>query len=174
MYGQAVVFSAVLSSTGTNIPTGTVTSKDGATNLASVALANGVASLSRSILGAESHITTVVYNGDASNASSTSPALLDEVNPATTVVSVRSSVNPSRAGQPVRFTAAVISATGAVTSGTVMFVAGSTTLGAVTLAGGSASISSSALAIGTNTVTVTYSGNSNMNPSSASLGQAVR
>ncbi len=173
-YGQAVSFAALVTTTGSTTPTGTVTFKNGSTNLATVALMNGAAVLTRSNLAGGSHTITVVYNGDTVNAPSTSAALVQQVNPSTTTTAVRSSVNPSRVGLPVRFTAAITSATGRVPTGTVTFVAGSTTLGTATLAGGSASIVTSALPSGTTTITATYNGNANMIASSASVAQVVQ
>ena len=77
---------------------------------------------------------------------------------ATSIVTLSSSLNPSTYGAQITFTAAVPSAA----TGTITFYDGSTALsGAVTITGGSATYSTSALAVGSNTITASYSGDSN-------------
>ncbi len=172
-FGNGVVFSASVASTGSNTPTGTVTFKDGTNNIGTVTLTGGTASLSKTNLAAGTHSITVVYNGDAQNAPATSAPLAQVVNAVATTTAIRSSLNPSKAGQSLRFTAAVTSASGATPTGTVTFVAGPNILGTVTLAGGSASISTSSIPSGATLVTATYNGNTNMTGSSASVTQTV-
>jgi hypothetical protein len=76
-------------------------------------------------------------------------------------VTVSSSVNPSVFGQRVTFTALVTGGSPGVgtPTGTVTFTEGTTTLAAaVALTSRQATFSTSALAVGTNTITVNYSG----------------
>lgn len=76
--GQAVTFTATV--TGTS-PTGTVQFRDGAAPLGlPVTLSGGSAMLTTSGLTQATHSITAVYSGDAGNAGSTSPALLQVVN----------------------------------------------------------------------------------------------
>jgi hypothetical protein len=173
-YGQSVSLTALVTSSGQNTPTGTATFKDGTTNLATVTLVGGAATLSRSNLSAGTHSITVVYNGDPESAISSSSVLAQQVTPATTNTTIRTSVNPSRAGQNVRFTATIRSTTGPVPTGTVTFTTGASTLGTATLAGGTASISTATLPSGITAVTATYNGNANLGSSTASLNQTVR
>jgi len=105
------------------------------------------------------------------------------VTPTTTTVT--SSMNPAFLGQSVTFTATVAAAiSGAGTpAGSVDFVDATTglNLGTVTLANGSATLSTSLLAVGANTITASYSGGSNAAgdyevdflPSSGSLTQTL-
>ncbi|MGA2255010.1 MAG: Ig-like domain repeat protein [Thermoguttaceae bacterium] len=105
------------------------------------------------------------------------------VTPTTTTVT--SSMNPSFLGQSVTFTATVAASTsGAGTpTGSVVFVDTTTgvNLGTVTLANGSATLSTSSLAVGANTITASYSGGSTVAgtyevdflPSSGSLTQTL-
>ncbi|MGD9924929.1 MAG: Ig-like domain-containing protein, partial [Pseudorhodoplanes sp.] len=125
--GQAVTFTATV--TGLS-PTGSVTFRDGATVLGTVALSGGQANLSTSALAAGSHSITAEYGGDANNAGSTSAPLNQQVNQAGSGVSLASSVNPSIVGQAVTFTATV---TGASPTGSVTFRDGATVLGTVAL-----------------------------------------
>jgi uncharacterized repeat protein (TIGR01451 family) len=93
---------------------------------------------------------------------------------AATSTVVTSSVNPSTTGQSVTFTAAVTSG-GPVTTGTVTFTEGATTLAAnVALDGtGHAAFSTSALAEGDHTITATYNGTASFATSNGSVNQRV-
>ena len=75
--GQAVTFTATVSGAS---PTGSVQFFNGASSLGTSALAGGVATLTTSALTQGSHTITAVYSGDASNATSTSPAVQQVVN----------------------------------------------------------------------------------------------
>jgi YVTN family beta-propeller protein len=95
--------------------------------------------------------------------------------PAATSTLFASSLNPSRFGQIVTFTATVTSAAAGTPTGTVTFKDGATSLGAVTLnASGQASLSTTALSVGTHTITAVYGGSLNFATStSGSLTQTV-
>jgi hypothetical protein len=82
-------------------------------------------------------------------------------------------VNPSRAGQAVKFTATVLSPT-AKTTGSVTFMAGTTNLGTANLSNGKASLTTPALPVGNTTVTVTYPGTVNIVGSAGSMIQTVQ
>lgn len=169
-YGDQVTFTATVSpSSGA---TGSVTFMDGGTVLGSSALnASGVATFSTSSLLIGSHSITAQYGGDSSHGSSTSPALSQIVNKASTTTTVTSDSNPSKSGRSVTFTATVSSA---VATGSVQFFDGSTALGTVTLTSGHASLSFATLAVGKHSITATYSGDGNFAGStSAVLTQTV-
>jgi hypothetical protein len=95
------------------------------------------------------------------------------VNQAASATAATSSVNPSFAGQSVTLTADVTSS-GPTPTGNAIFTAGSTMLGTVALSGGSASYTiSSLITPGTQTITVSYSGDASTQPSSTTLSQVV-
>jgi predicted secreted protein len=168
--GQSVTFTATV--TGTSV-TGTVTFKDGATTLATVALnGSGQATFTTSALSVGTHSITASYSGDVDDAPSTSAPVNQAVNQGATTTTLISSQNPSPFGQAVTFTATV---TGANPTGTVTFKDGATTLATVTLNGsGQAMFTTSALSAGTHTITATYNGDANNKPStSAPLNQVV-
>jgi large repetitive protein len=74
--GQSVTFTATVTSSSGLIPTGTVTLKNGTATLgAPQTLSSGVASFTTSTLAVGTHSITVVYNGDANDATSTSQAI---------------------------------------------------------------------------------------------------
>jgi uncharacterized repeat protein (TIGR03803 family) len=159
-YGQPVTLTATVSSVGPT-PTGTVTFKNGSKSLGSATLSGGVAKITKSTLPAGTLTITATYNGDTANAKSTSPALTQVVNKATSTTAIVSSVNPSNVGQTVKFTATVTSPTTKPT-GTVTFKDGSTVLGTVTLLSGKASYSTSTLSAGSHKITAVYGGTVNI------------
>jgi len=170
-YGQAVTFTATVTSTA-GTPSGSITFMDGAATLGSGTLnASGQATLTPTTLLAGSHSITAVYAGGGGFSGSTSPALTQTVNKASTSTSVSSSVNPSVAGQSVKFTAAI---SPNAATGTVQFFDGSNSLGTVNLNGGVASLSTSTLSVGSHSITASFSGDGNYNSSdSAPLTQTV-
>src|SRR5206468_4179625 len=113
-------------------PSGTVTFKDGTTTLGTGTLSSGQATFSTTSLSGGAHSITAVYGGDGSFNTSTSAAVTQTVNTASTTTTLSSDFNPSVFGQPVTFTAAVTSSAGTAT-GTVTFKEGATTLGTGTL-----------------------------------------
>jgi hypothetical protein len=167
--GQAVTFTAIV--TGSN-PTGTVTFKDGATTLATVTLNGGQAAFTSSTLSVGTHPITATYNGDATNATSTSAPFNQVVGQGATTTALQSSQNPSAIGQAVTFTATV---TPSNPTGSVTFKDGANSLATVPLNGsGQATFTTSALSAGTHSISATYNGDANNLPSiSAPLNQVV-
>ncbi|HYL37987.1 MAG TPA: Ig-like domain-containing protein [Bryobacteraceae bacterium] len=158
--GQMVTFTATVTSAG-GTPTGTVTFKDGATVLTSSALnGSGQATFSTSTLATGSHSITAAYAGTVNFASSVSGVLNQTVNQqAATTTSLASSLNPSKSGQTVTFTATVTSGAG-TPAGSVTFKDGTTILNTLPLnASGQASFATSALTVGTHSITAVYGGN---------------
>lgn len=74
--GTSVTFTATVAPTsGSGVPTGTVTFLDGSTTLGTGTLSSGTAAYSTSSLSAGTHSITASYGGDSSNAASTSTAV---------------------------------------------------------------------------------------------------
>jgi len=165
VFGQSVTFTATLTAAapGSGTPTGTVTFLDGSITLSTATLSGGKATLKTTALAAGSHSITVSYGGDANFLTSTSAALSQNVNQASTSSTVTSSVNPSVFGQTVTFTATVkaVAPGSGTPTGTVTFTDGTTTLGTGALSGGTATFSISTLAVGSHSITVGYSGDTN-------------
>jgi hypothetical protein len=92
-----------------------------------------------------------------------------------TVSIITSSVNPSVYGQPGTFTATVTSGGSRISTGTISFQEGSTTLAPpIPLDGnGQASFQISTLAAGSHTITAYYSGSTGLQASSGSLTETV-
>jgi parallel beta-helix repeat protein/predicted outer membrane repeat protein len=196
VYGQTVVITATLSTTGGGTPTGSVTFSEGGSTLGAGTLSGGVASISISILGTGSHSITATYAGDSSFSGS-SASYTQIVNQAGTTTSLSADHNPAVYGQSVTFTATVAPLAtnaapgalpapgggrapgrrltgGAPPTGTVTFSEGATILGTGTLSSGAATFGTSALGVGSHTITATYSGDGNYTAStSAGLAQVI-
>ena len=110
VFGQEVTFTAMVTVVAPNVgtPTGIVTFLDGASTLGTGALDDtGTASLSTSTLAVGSHPVTAVYGGDASDQASTSSAVSQIVNQASTTTNLEVSPTSTTSGQPVTLTATV-------------------------------------------------------------------
>src|SRR5207249_4721008 len=86
-YGQSVTFTATVAATGLGTPTGTVRFVDGLTgsDLGTVALSGGTATLSTATLAAGLHIITVSYSG-VSDFQTSSGNVTQRVNPAALII----------------------------------------------------------------------------------------
>jgi hypothetical protein len=161
VYSQLVTFTVTVTATsGTGVPTGSVTLKSGTTTLGTATLnGSGVATFATSTLAVGSASITAVYGGSTNFNTSTSQTLTQAVNQDGTTSTVTSSHNPSKHNQPLKFTASVsANAPGTATpAGTVTFKDGSTTLAMSSLSSGKATFSTS-LSIGTHNITVVYGG----------------
>jgi large repetitive protein len=167
LYGQSVTFTATVAATGTVAPTGTVTFYNGAAKLGTGTLAStgantATATFATSALPVGTDQITATYGGDTDDFGSTSAALAQVVNTATTSTTLTASANPVIAGTSVILTATVAETTGSgVPTGTVNFMNGATLLGTGTLNAKGVATYTAALAVGTYSVTAVYQGDSN-------------
>jgi hypothetical protein len=178
---QAVTFTATLAAVapGAGTPTGTVTFRDGAVILGTVAVgADGTATFTTSFAAAGDHAVTAVYSGDQ-NFVDSSQALTEQVNaptsPKATTTTLLASANPVMVGQAVTFTARVSDLAGTDTpTGTVTFFVGNKVVARVTLdASGQAHIRRLFARAGRFTIRAVYSGDANFAASSQSLIEQV-
>jgi hypothetical protein len=79
LVGNSVQFTATLTFSSSNTPTGTVAFLDGTTTLGTGAIAKGVATYTTSSLAAGTHSITAVYSGDSNFTTATSTALSQAV-----------------------------------------------------------------------------------------------
>jgi uncharacterized repeat protein (TIGR03803 family) len=174
-YGQPVTFTAkVTSSSGTPPDGETVSFMKGTTVLGTGTLSSGSASFAATTLKIGTNSIKAVYAGDANFDASTSKAVSQVVEKATTTTTLTSSLNPSNFGQSVTFTATVAPQFSGTPTGTVTFNNGSTKLGTVSLSGGVASYTTTKLAVGTEPITAAYNGSSSFTTSTSNaLSQAV-
>jgi C1A family cysteine protease len=179
--GQSVVFTATVAS-GSGVPGGSVTFKDGATTLCtgtlSVVSGKGQATCTTAALAAGLHPITAAYAGSGNFAASTASLSQSVSAPkvVATTTTVTSSANPSQSGQAVLLTATVSSASGAPT-GSVSFRDGSTLLCTSNLSAvggkGQATCTANGLSSGAHAIAVAYAGATTFAPSSATLAQNV-
>jgi large repetitive protein len=161
-YSQSVTFTATVTSTGGGTPTGTVTFTDGSNVLGVISLSGGQAALTTSTLGAGSHSVIANYGGDTNYQSSASTALTQTVQIASTSLGLTCNQNPSSYNQAVLFTASVTPQFGGSATGKVTFYDNASPLGTVAVSSNQATITLSTLSLGTDQITATYSGDSNL------------
>jgi hypothetical protein len=171
VFGQTVNLVATISpvAPGSGTPTGSVSFRDGSTTIGTATLSGGSASLAVSSLAVGSHSITAVYNDDSNFNPSTSTAVTQVVNRASTSTALTASPNPSNFGQTVtlRATVSAVSPGGGAPTGSVVFEDGSTTLSTVSLSNGVATLSTNSLARGTHTITAAYQQSSSYNASTS-------
>jgi len=169
--GQSVTFTASVMTSGN--ATGTVSFFDGTTPLGSATLANGTATLTTSALPAGGLSITASYNGDAGHAGS-SASLTQQVNggQSMTMTMLSSSSNYASYGQPVTFTASIMS--GGSPTGTVSFYDGTTLLATVNVSNDAAAYTTSVLLRGSNSITAVYSGDADFDGNSSVLDETIQ
>jgi len=167
--GQSVILTATVTPnlTGYTAPTGTVQFLSGTTVLGTGTVgADGKATLTVSTLAVGTQSLTAAYQGDANNATSTSTAVSQVVNKATSTVTLTPSTNYVTAGGMVTFTAKVTPSTSGVTTvptGQVRFVVNGVVFAIKSLVNGEATYSASGfqLGLGVDTVKAEYVGDTN-------------
>jgi Bacterial Ig-like domain (group 3) len=173
-YGEAVTFTAVVTSKLGAPPDGEpVSFMKGTTVLGMGTLNGGAASFTTSVLPAGTDYIKAVYSGDSKFAASTSKVVKQVVNKATTTTTLTSSLNPSNFGQSVTFTASVAPQFSGTVKGSVTFYDGTTALKTVALSGGVAKFTTSTLTLGSHSITATYNGSTSFDGSSTSMTQTV-
>lgn len=174
--GDPVRFTATVTSAGVSVTTGTVQFTDGGSPLGPpVAVGpDGAATLTTSALEAGTHQIAAAYSGDANFATS-SDSLQQVVNNLATTTTLTSAPNPADVGQSVTLTATVTSGGAPVTTGTVQFADGGSSLGAAVPVGpdGTATLSTDALTAGSHTVSAAYQSTPTYAGSTGSTTQVV-
>jgi Big-like domain-containing protein len=179
--GQPVLFSASVTAAtvAAGTPTGSVTFSEGGTNLGTVPLVGGSATISVSTLGPGSHLIIATYSGDATFKAGVSPIYTQVLNKANSTTSVVAVPNPATRKVVVNLTATV-GPTPTSTGGIVTFTSTAsngqvTTLGTGTVdATGKATLTfTTANNRGTFTITAAYGGNASLNPSSGTTSLVI-
>jgi len=145
--GVAPAGAIVFSADGSLLPNGTI------------AIANGTASYTTSLLAAGSHAITAAYAGDANNMPGTSNTLTEVVNAATTTTLLTSSNASVTLTAPVTFTATVVGNNSSTPTGNVVFKDGTAAIGTSAMNNaGVASFTTSTLGTGSHSITAAYQG----------------
>ena len=172
--GQAVTLTATVQGAS---PTGMVDFSDDTTStlLGTSPLIGGSATLSTAVLSVGIHAISASYSGDVSNFSSVSAQATVTVNMAVSATALAVTPATTTEGQSVTLTASVTGVTGLNPTGMVSFMDGTAALGTGTLmANGTATFSTSTLTVGTHSLSASYGGDANYNPStSAAVTETV-
>jgi uncharacterized repeat protein (TIGR03803 family) len=166
-YEEAVTFTATVAPAPPNGEI--VTFMDGKKKLGTETLSGGTATYKDSTLKVGTASITAVYAGDTNYAGSTSAALSQVVDKATTSTALTSSVNPSTVGESVTFTATVTPEYGGTVTGKVSFYNGTTLLKSVTVSSGKAAYATKTLTEGKHSITATYEGSTDFSDSTSSV-----
>jgi hypothetical protein len=174
--GQPVTLTSYVSETsGSEIPTGTVTFSYGSKSFGSAVLSNGVALLnitSNGSIAPGTYAVTASYSGDSTNQPSSSQAVIVTVVTATTT-ELTVAPNPVPVDHAVTLTAKVKERYAAnIPTGTVTFTVGGTVAGSAALDDtGTAvvNLSDVGIAAGTYPVTANYSGDATNGASSSTV-----
>ncbi len=167
---QNVVFTATVTGVYAGKLTGSVSFLNGSKVLGSSTLANGKASFSYAFATSGTYSMTAVYGGDVNDQASTSAAVSQVVNNATTITTVTSSGSPAYVGQAVTFSAVVTSTYGAIPNGElVTFYDSSAAIGTANTNGGAATFTTSTLNAAVHSITATYAGDSSFQPSTSKI-----
>jgi hypothetical protein len=160
---------------GAGTPAGTVTFREGATQLATVQLAAGTASYPLKSLSPGVHEISATYSGDPNDEPAAGEALVQSVAAASTELTLASSLNPAPYGSAgtLKATVAAPAPGGGIPSGTVTFREGKTDLATVPLTSGAAKLALKALAPGSHAITAVYEGNGNYLGSESATVQEV-
>ncbi|WP_161570822.1 Ig-like domain repeat protein [Granulicella sibirica] len=173
--GKGVTLTAVVSGSG-GVPGGTVTFLNGGVTLGTGTVGgSGQATLGITTLPVGSLSLVATYGGDAKDNPSTSPALTQVVQQATTQISLTSSANPSFAGGTVTYLAS-LSSNGGVPSGQIVLTEGGSVLSTATMNGtGVASFSLNSLVAGSHTLIASFAGDASHSASTSNaLVQVVQ
>ncbi|MEO7836116.1 MAG: Ig-like domain repeat protein, partial [Acidimicrobiales bacterium] len=161
VFGDAISFSAVVTTANGGGATGTVTFTDGGNALGTAAIGPAnTATLTTSGLEVGDHVVTAVYGGDANVATSTAEEVSRSVGKAAARVTLELPSSPSPVADPVTLTATVNAARAglAAPGGTVTFYDGDAILGSVSLDASGVAAFTVLLAAGEHSVTATYGG----------------
>lgn len=150
-------------------PTGTVTFLMGSATLGTGTVTNGSANFTTSTLPAGKDTVTASWSGDDTYTAATSPAIVVMVAPAFTITSAASTIYEGVA-DTITITL-VATGNSIVPTGTITLSSGSYKSSATALSAGSASITipANTLPAGADTVTATYSGDTNYPAASATI-----
>ena len=170
-FGNSVTFTAGITSSATQPPTGSVLFFDNGQQIGTGALAGNpaVASFATATLVEGTHPITVTYAGDSYNTAIASAAPLNQVvDLVQTATTVTAAPSPGIAGGQETITATVAVTAGIVTlGGSVTFSSGATVLGVANLAANGTAVITPTLAPGSYQIVATYSGNPHTNTSAS-------
>jgi hypothetical protein len=169
----AMSLSVTVAVTGSGAtPTGTVTLSGGGYNSSAATLTGGSATIviPANSLSAGSDTLTVSYSGDANYSQATGTSSVTVTAPATPAITVTPASNSIDAAASLSVTVTVGGSGGVTPTGTVTLTGGGYTSAAAALVNGSVTIviPANSLALGNDTLTASYSGDSNYSSATGS------
>lgn len=153
-----------------------VTFASGGAVLGTAILNNGIATLNTSALPVGSNAITATFTGDANFPSATSNSVTVTVAAVSSTLTLAASPASASLGNPVVLTATLspYSAGTNTTNGkTVTFTKGGTALGTATLTNGVATLSLTTLPVGSNSITATFTGDTNFASATSSAAVVI-
>lgn len=160
---QSITVTATITGAGST-PTGSVTLSGGGYSVGAQTLANGsyTFTIPAGSLANGNDTLLVSYGGDATYAAATATASVTVTSSLTPTISLTPSATSIYAAQPMTLTA-MVSGTGAAPTGKVTLTSGSYSSGPQSLINGSFTFAlpANSLAVGTDTLTVSYAGDTN-------------
>ncbi len=177
VYGQTATLTATVSvlAPGSGTPTGSATFTLDGSVIGTVALSNGIATISAGVLSAGNHSISVSYSGDANYAGSTSSEDSLTVADGGTTVAISSSSLNTVWGESVTLAALPAGDGSNALTGTVTFFDGTTQIGSGTFDGvDPVAITIASLEVGSHSITAVFSGNNDyLGSTSAVITQVV-
>jgi len=172
---QAVTYTATVTAQYGRSATGTITFRDNHSTIATVPIANNMASYSTSYPSKGSHRITAAYSGDLANADSVSNTFTETVNPLTrTQLVLTTSQSPVDAFDSVTLTATVTAQDGTVPGWSLIYVfQGKTEICTGSLEGGTATCYSNFRWPGDYSIRAVYPGDETYRPSVGNVTQIV-
>ncbi len=163
IFGNSVTFTAVVTSSSTQTPTGAVNFFNGATPIGTANLsAAGQAVFTTASLPAGTDSITAVYVGDNYNGSGTSNIVSQVVKMAATATALSASPLPAIAGGSIVLTATITVTQGVSTpTGMVTFTSGAVTLGSAMVGSNETATLTVTFPPGSQSIVATYSGDAN-------------
>ncbi|HXH38056.1 MAG TPA: Ig-like domain repeat protein [Thermoanaerobaculia bacterium] len=176
-YGDAATFTAVIGPAGSVVTQagGTVSFEVDGVAFGSAGVANGSATLVTSLLGVGVHSVVAKYSGDIHFVPSASGALSQTVSRAQPSVKVDLLSTPTPGGKlPLRVVVSAMDHPSLIPTGNVTVTEKGAILAEQSLSGGEAVVTVEGLPAGDHQLVITFSGDSNFEPSTASIEPSVQ
>ncbi len=166
-YGDSVTLTAAMTTaSGSFTPTGSVTFYNQSAILGTANVTNGKAVITLSALPVGKANITASYSGDSNVGASTAAPITITVARIVTSISLSTSFTQTTQAGQIILSATITPGTGTGSpTGAITFVSGTSTLGAASLTGKTATLPASGLAVGNDVIIASYAGDSAYAPS---------
>jgi hypothetical protein len=166
-FGSSVTFTAAVDANGSAVTGGVANFLSGGSPIGSATVNSGVAVINLTTLPVGTNSITVSYTGTSNFAASTSSAVTLTVSLDQTTTTLSASSSDPAFGSSVAFTASVENGSVPVTSGSVTFLDGGSTIGTGLILNGVATLNLTTLPVGSNSISASFVGTSSLSSSSS-------